>query len=268
MISTATQPGGTKPNEDWVGTTDKVVVVLDGLSAPEGVSGCVHGTPWYVERLGEQLLARAASDIPLREALRQSILEVSRQHPECDLSDPGTPSSTVAIVRVCEEQVEALVLADSPVLVDTTAGPEILTDRRVDTVVQHEQAAALRAPTGSTEKLERMATLVRAQRSVRNTEDGYWIAGSMPEAADHALEQSWCRRDVQRFAAMTDGVSCLVELYGANSWLDLLDLAECENGEAVIDCVRAVEASDPEGVRWPRYKTSDDASIAFYRLAP
>ena len=76
-ISLATAPGSPDhPNEDWIGATADTVVVLDGLSAPAGFdSGCLHGTVWYVRRLGGRLL-QLASDDPdtgLREHLRAAI---------------------------------------------------------------------------------------------------------------------------------------------------------------------------------------------------
>jgi len=36
--------------------------------------------------------------------------------------------------------------------------------------------------------------------------------------------------------------------------------------EAIITQVRAAEASDPDGQRWPRGKRHDDASAAFCHL--
>lgn len=44
------------PNEDWMGATQHSAVVLDGLSAPNGDTGCGHGTPWFVRHLGGHLL--------------------------------------------------------------------------------------------------------------------------------------------------------------------------------------------------------------------
>ena len=271
MIVTDSRPGSARPNEDWVGTatteTGSITVVLDGLTAPDGVGGCIHDTPWHVSRLGHHLLTAASGGTPLQGALREAIASVSAGHADtCDLSDPGTPSSTVAVVRVSDAFVEALVLADSPVVVDLqNHGVDVVTDQSVETVVQAEREAALAAPAGSQEKAGRMAELVRAQRLVRNTPNGYWIAGSTPDAADHAVERSWARNDVRRFAAMTDGTSCLVETYQAMSWTDLLNTAQKDIGD-VIDHVRLLEATDPVGARWPRYKTSDDATIAYVEL--
>lgn len=270
MIVSDSRPGSARANEDWVGATEteSVIVVLDGLTAPEGVGGCIHDTPWYVSRLGHHLLVSASDqEKSLRAALREAILSVSAEHDgTCDLSDPGTPSSTVAVVRIGPAQVESLVLADSPVIVELSHGIDVVTDQSVETVVQTEREAALAAPAGSQEKADRMADLVRAQRLVRNTPHGYWIAGSNPDAADYGVARSWPREDVQRLAAMTDGVSCLVEVYQAMSWGELLDVAQ-KDITSVISQVRQLEATDPEGVRWPRYKTSDDATIAYVELS-
>ncbi|OOC52472.1 MULTISPECIES: protein phosphatase 2C domain-containing protein [Nocardiopsis] len=263
-ITSASQPGGSKPNEDWTGARGDLVVVLDGLSAPEGVGGCQHGTPWYVEHLGERLLTQARSELPLREVLKKAIAQVAALHQgTCDLADPGTPSSTVALVRTGEELVEALVLADSPVVMDLPSGIEVFTDHRVNEVVHQEREATLAAPTGSVEQQERLAEMVRVQRMVRNTEGGYWVAQADGEASEHALATSWPASSVRRFAVMSDGASCLVEQYQDMSWRGLLDLVERSGASAVLDRVREIEAGDPEGKRWPRYKRGDDATIAY-----
>lgn len=264
MIAIDTEPGSRKPNEDWVGATPDTIVVLDGLSAPEGVGGCHHGTPWYVARLGERLLIHASNrDLSLRDALAHAITEVASLHADsCDLTDPGTPSSTVAVVRTRKSALEALVLADSPVVIETPHGPEVLTDPRVEDVVAKEREAALTAGPG--EKTQRLAELVRAQRAVRNTPNGYWIAQATADAAAHAITKDWPVRDVARATVMTDGASCLVDTYQLASWGDLLTLLSTQGPRGVINRVREAEATDPDGRRWPRYKASDDIAIAYW----
>ena len=263
-ITSASRPGGARPNEDWTGTRGDLVVVLDGLSAPEGVGGCQHGTPWYVEHLGEHLLAQAHSKHPLREILRAAIEQVAALHQDtCDLADPGTPSSTVALMRTGKERMEALVLADSPVVIDLPSGIEVFTDSRVDDVVHREREATLSAPTGSVEQQQRLAEMVRVQRRFRNTQGGYWVAQAGGEASEHALTTTWPAAEARRFAVLSDGASCLVDLYQDTSWQGLLDLAERSGVNAVLDRIRKIEADDPQGKRWPRYKQGDDATIAY-----
>jgi hypothetical protein len=65
---------------------------------------------------------------------------------------------------------------------------------------------------------------------------------------------------------MSDGVSCLVDLYSVVDWLELLGIMQQHGPACVISRVREVEDADPIGTRWPRYKRSDDATAAFCLL--
>lgn len=265
MISIDTAPGGEKPNEDWVGAGGDVIVVLDGLSTPEGVQGA-HSTPWYVSRLGTCLLNRANdSAFSLQEALELAIADVTKLM-AVPPGDQRTPSSTVALARKCPDLdlLEVLVLADSPIVVETTVGTEVVSDTRVDEVVPRERDAALTAPVGSHEKNHRVAELVRAQRAVRNVPGGYWIAQTEPSAAQHALTYAWKLSEVKRLALLTDGASRLVDTYRLLSWTQLLDLLSTTGPRGLISETRGAEASDPQGERWPRYKGSDDIAVAFW----
>lgn len=88
------------------------------------------------------------------------------------------------------------------------------------------------------------------------------MAAARPEAAQHALTGSTPLRDVQSAAVMSDGVSRLVTEYGTAAWSDVL--ATLPGGpRKLIDAVREVEATDPTGLRWPRSKSGDDATVAY-----
>jgi hypothetical protein len=71
---------------------------------------------------------------------------------------------------------------------------------------------------------------------------------------------------LSRAALLSDGVSCLVELYSVVDWTELLDLLQQHGPRHAISRVREVEDTDPTGNGWPRYKRSDDATVAFCLL--
>jgi hypothetical protein len=77
---------------------------------------------------------------------------------------------------------------------------------------------------------------------------------------------SWPHNQVRRAALLSDGVSCLVELYEIVDWRELLDILQQHGPTHLISRVRRVEDADPTGARWPRYKRSDDATAAFCLL--
>jgi hypothetical protein len=142
----------------------------------------------------------------------------------------------------------------------------VLTDRRIDAFAQQEHLATREQPIGSPAHQERVQELVAAQRRHRNQPGGYWVAGAKPAAAYQAVTGSRPLDQVSRAALLSDGVSCLVDLYAVVDWPELLDGMQ-QNGPAhVISRVRKVEDADPTGTRWPRYKRSDDATAAFCLL--
>lgn len=245
-------PGG--PNEDWAGATQTAAVVLDGVTTFGGPAvSCRHGTSWYVSHLGARLLAGAAAPgLGLEAALANAIGAVAALHGGlCDLSDVAAPSAAVAMVRLGDSGAEYLVLSDVTVAVDHEAGISVATDDRVAATVSD-----LVAPgTAGSAVMER-------RRRYRNTEGGYWVAAADPAAAGHAVTGRFPLAAVHRIVLLTDGASRLVAPFGRLGWGSLAALADESGPSAVIERVRSAEADDPECRRWPRFKVSDDATVA------
>lgn len=257
-----------QPNEDWVGATPTAVVVLDGLTAPRDLdSGCNHGVPWYVQRLGSALVARLADcTVDLKSCLASAIEEVAALHRStCDLTSPGTPQSTVAVVRVRDSELEWLVLADSVIILDLGRELQVISDDRVEGAAQAQRDEALRSHVGSAEHDQNVSRLVQTQRSLRNQPGGYWVAAAEPAAASESLTGTAHLAEVRRAAVLSDGAARLVE-FGLAGWEQILATLSENGPQTLIEEVRRVEATDLRGERWPRYKASDDATAAYVRF--
>jgi hypothetical protein len=202
-------------------------------------------------------------DRPLSDGFADALERVAAMHPGCDLSDPGTPSATVAILRHKHEVLEHLVLADSPIVLDGSEGYTMISDLRVDDVLPELRAEVESHQTHTPGHREALQRFVLAQRQVRNMPEGYWVAGSRPEAAQHALTGTTPLRAVHSAAVMSDGVSRLVTEYGTATWSDVFATLQAGGPRELIETVRKVEATDPTGIRWPRYKSGDDATVAY-----
>jgi hypothetical protein len=267
-ISIATAPGSAaKPTEDWAGATPTVAVVLDGVTAPADLeTGCIHTTPWFVHNLGTRLLQLAApgENLNLRTLLARAIEDVAALHADtCDLEHPGTPSATVAMLRIDPDAdvAEYLVLADAVAVLDNGDEVTAVSDQRVEQVASAERAAAREKQFGAPGHADLMRLLVTEQRQHRNRERGYWVAGTDPEAASHAITGACI--NVRRATLMTDGAAALVSDYKITDWPGLLDILDTTGPAALISQVRQAEESDPAGERWPRYKASDDATVIY-----
>lgn len=266
----ASTPGAGAANEDTAHVSPTGVVVLDGLSAPKDLPmGCVHGTPWFVRQLGTNLINLIGDEeVSLREALRRAIAAVNDLHRDtCALDQEAVPASTVVMIRERGHSLDYLVLSDNVLVLDLgTAGIKTIVDKRVEETAAEEMQAALQGPTGTPEHAARVSKLVSAQRHLRNTPGGYWVAATNPTAADEAITGSVELARVRQAALLTDGASRLVDSFGILTWADLLTLLRTEGPAALIARTREAELSDPTGERWPRFKRSDDATAAYVTI--
>jgi hypothetical protein len=262
----ATAPGSsTAENEDWAGATPGVAVVLDGLSsAPDADSPCEHGTPWFVRQLGVQFLAAAqAHETSMQDALARAIGIVAAAHPECRATADGAPSATVAAIRVRpDDALEYLVLADARIVLEDNSGKiQVLTDERVDAVARDAQTEALNHPIGSFDQRRALTELINAQKPLRNRPEGYWVASGEPAAAHYAFTGCTQAHSVVHAVLLSDGASRIVDVFEQLEWNAAIEIMRSRGPAELIHLVREAEKIDPLGHCWPRYKTSDDATI-------
>jgi hypothetical protein len=235
-------------NEDLVLAGPDFVIVLDGATAPPQLdSGCRHDVAWLVERLGGRLVLPmlARSTAPLADLLADAIAAVCAEHVgTCDLTNPDSPSTTVSMLRIGRDQVEHLVLADSPIVLRS---PErrvtVVADNRVDLLPEY---------------------TFEAVRRLRNQPGGFWVASTAPKAAYEAVAGTTDRAVVEAVAVLTDGASRYAERYG-HSWDELIEVLASDGPQGLIDRVREYDTNAAVGSF--RGKRHDDATAVFCRLS-
>ncbi|MFJ3581019.1 hypothetical protein ACIPPS_02115 [Streptomyces sp. NPDC090127] len=251
-----TLPGSTeRPNEDWAAAAlpasggGGAVVVLDGVTPPVGDDGCVHDVPWFTARLGGSLTELSASrgDLTLPEVLAEAIRRTADAHRgTCDLSHVRTPQATVAMARWDATHVEHLVLSDAVLLLEARDGSvTAVLDDRLDRVPDE-----VRRSLTATDRL-------------RNREGGFFTAAADPDVARRAVTGTTPRADVRALAALTDGASRWVELFGEGDWADCFGVLREEGAHGLLTRVRALEVAGAAVHRWKRH---DDATAAYALL--
>jgi Protein phosphatase 2C len=237
-----------RPNEDYAAAGPDWALVLDGATHFAGVdTGCIHDVPWLVGHLAaalvEQLILRPVS---LRETLASAIEATCSAHAgTCDLANPDSPSSTVALVRSVGTAIEYLVLGDSPVILRSGDGITPVVDDRVD----HLQ------PGGRPYTRDLV-------RSKRNAPGGFWVASTNPQAAHEAV--SGTVDHVTHLALLTDGLTRLVEYYGY-SWTEIFELLGRDGPSGMIWCVREAERNCPPPAHGCG-KQHDDATAVYVQV--
>jgi hypothetical protein len=266
VFSLATDAAPGRPNEDFVLTSPEIAIVIDGAGIPFG--GCTHGVTWYSQQLAAHTMAALVSEpaLPLAEGLARGIDAVARLHvATCDLTSPTTPCAAVGVLRIGPENVDTLALSDCVVVVDTeSAGPQITCDLAIEELSGTEPAVLAGLRIGSAEHKAALSSLVEKQTATRNRENGWWVAASDPQAAYHALANTYPRESVRRAVVFSDGATRPVDQMGLYAWVDYLELLEKLGPTGLIRQVREIERGDPEGLIHPRTKTHDDASLAYF----
>lgn len=271
------EPGNRlRPNEDFASVAvpasgwGGALVVLDGVTPPEGDDGCTHGVPWLTARLGGAMLELSGSlrDMTLAECLSAAIARTAEAHRStCDLSHPRTPQATVVAARWDEERVEHLVLSDSALLLEGTDGSvRTVLDPRLGGLPPHvrEHRDRVRGlPPGSAEHAAAAAEYVRLVEALRNAPDGsgFFTAAADPGVAAHAVTGTTPRDRVRALLGLTDGAARWVEVFRLGDWTELFHLVREEGPRALVARVRAAER---EGT--PRGKRHDDATALFAEL--
>lgn len=224
-IISASIPAGDRPNEDYLIVGPRWAIVLDGATPRAGVnSGCVHDVPWLVRQLGSRLAASLTTEpkTVLADALADAIDGTRTAHgPACDLANPDSPSSTVAVLRQrCHGSLDYLVLGDSPLLLDVDGLPFVVADERSGRLPDYTEETV---------------------RSHRNQPHGFWIASTVVEAAQHAVTGTTPPDGVRLAALVTDGITRYVDRLGLGSWRGLLHNLAAIGPEAVVAAIRTAE---------------------------
>ncbi|HEY6740318.1 MAG TPA: hypothetical protein VI076_15850 [Actinopolymorphaceae bacterium] len=260
-VLTATEAGDPAlGNEDALIGTPELIVVLDGVTPLDRTSApCVHGLRWYVDALAHAIAEgnRAHPQRSLADLLAAAIDTTRRAHVDtCDLGHVDAPAATVAIVRLTDDRLEHLVLADAAVVLELDGRedePEVVVDDRPAATGRRLRAEGIRLPAG--EFRSRWA----------NRPGGYWVAAADPSVVEEALTGSVPLADVRRGVVASDGATRLVDTFARYTWAEALDVIESEGPRAWLARTRAVESDPAATVRGKRH---DDATIALLTREP
>lgn len=260
-ITAATRKGSGRTNQDRYLTGPNFAAVLDGASSfsdePQQQDG-----GWYAESLAAKLreLLTAQSDDPLPRIVEHAIDAVVSEH---DLRPDTSPTSTIALARWDDEDVEIYVLGDSTVAIIHPDGSEdAYSDDRISAIGSElRRAYRERLVAGSgfdDQHRQLLASLQAEQAKRRNRNDGYWIAGATSAAASRGIVQSLKWPNVSRIVIASDGTGAAVSRYCLfASWAALTSL----DAEEVLVAVEAHESEDGDGTVWPRSKRHDDKTL-------
>ena len=276
LLDSLSLPGDAqKANEDAFALGSAGAVVLDGATGlGEPLLPGTSDAAWIARFGARRLMAyldgglsgSLAVDAALRDAAH-SFAGLARRSPQATWEMP------FASMMFCVEVpggIEALWFGDcAAVIAAPDQQMQIVGDALQAKEAERERVALLAArsgiaPTSGPGRAEFLPALREARNRV-NTRDGYFLFGPDEAALGRAR---LCRLQLPkgtRILLASDGFLALVSDYGR---YDLEGLILCA-GEGLAGLgaeLRAIEAADPDGKAFPRFKRSDDATALFFQL--
>jgi hypothetical protein len=229
-ITLATSPGTPGwPNEDYAAVAPAAAVLLDGATTfPFGRdTGCRHGVAWYARTLGTTLLASITAE-------------------------PATP----------------LQQALAGAIADVTGRHEHTCDL-TDPATPAATVTALRSGADGIEYLALSDSTVvfdYGHQDPAAITSAHRPAAADPEVAYGATTGTISATGLRGVALLSDGATRICDRYGLLTWPATLKVIRDDGPDALIAQIRTAEINDRDHTRWPRTKTSDDATIVYWHL--
>jgi hypothetical protein len=265
------------PNEDAFGLLPNAAVVLDGATGlSEPLMPGKSDAGWLAQFGVRRLLAHLHDGNTPTGAVRHAMEDAEKSFTALRRRVPAevyeTPFASMMLLVAEEEAIEALWFGDCAALIKPPGEPVVVLG---DTLTKRELEAARVAGLAATHNLspaaghnrpEFLHALRRARNSV-NTAKGGWLFGTDPRAADHVARRTLGMTRDSLVLIASDGLLALVSDYRAYDAERLVSAATSGGLAELGRQLRAIETADAEGQRYPRFKTSDDATAVLLRIA-
>ena len=266
-----------KPNEDAFGAEPFAAAVFDGATpVNEPLMPGKSDAAWIAQFGVRRLLAHLKESDSPRAALRHALADTERSFAGLRRREPQEryemPCASMMLAVPRDGGFDALWYGDCAALV-LRPGKDVelvghafdkRASEKADAVrVLEERKVAPVTALGSEEFLP----FFRAARARVNTGNGSWLFAPDATASEHVARAHLSAPVGTLVLLCTDGFLALAGDYGAYDAMGLIEAAEAKGLAKLGQELRALEDSDPEGRRFPRFKKSDDATAVLLRLA-
>ncbi|MDQ0561339.1 serine/threonine protein phosphatase PrpC [Rhizobium mesoamericanum] len=283
ILDTISDPGNpTKPNDDSFGYNDACAFVIDGatgLGDRQYMDETGSDAAWIARHFARGFEKEITSDSSVADVARSLSLAARTEFLGRNESVPrfAWPLSAFAMLHQRPDGFHFVGLGDSCLFLLQEDGAAAM-HMAIPGAYQHEQNQARKhiARTGGITReggaLGNSETLglLRQHREQQNSPaSGVWTLGLVPEAADHLVSEPLPIRGKAHAIICSDGFSDLAVLYATYDPASLVRTARTKGLRPMLDELRRFEREiDPEGLRYPRYKQSDDTTALLVELTP
>jgi serine/threonine protein phosphatase PrpC len=259
-----------KPNEDSFAVGLHAAAVFDGATGlGERLMPGPSDAQWLAQFAARRFAAYAeGGQGNVRDWLRAAARDAEKSFHALRKRPPSQnyeiPYASAAMVALEDGNLRVLWFGDCAVLLRSNAGKfNLLGDAMEKRESERARVQRLwKAQTGGPAAAGVREEFLPALRAARNTMNDAkdWAFAPDPACADHAKEARVKIAPDSLVLLASDGFLALASDYGRYTPEELLASAAQHGLASLGRELRAVEASDPDGLRYPRFKRSDDAT--------
>ena len=277
LLDSLSLPGDpAKANEDAFGHDPAAAVVIDGATPlGDSLMPGPSDAAWIAQFGARRLMAHLRDGDGARKALRATLADTQKSFEALRRHKPEevwqTPCGSMMLAVPGEGEVEFLWFGDCAALVRQGDAAVTVIGETFD----KRAAEALRAQKVGREKnlspaaginRPEFLTVLRAARNRINSGDS-WLFSPDVKAAAHASRRIVKAASGATILLASDGLLALASDYGAYNADSLVAAAMDKGLKALGEELRAIEAGDSMGDKFPRFKKSDDATGLLLRVA-
>ena len=255
--------------EDGIGIGNKFAFVIDGATGlgNNSMQSDHSDAELFTQSLVKQLTVLLNSNDPIEKILKSTIDEIYPTFSDYYRTlkhKYERPSAGICILRILGNELECsrlgdciytLKMKDRSYITDDLTHLNDLDDEALRLMVE------LRDSKTQQDRKGELMDILRKNRKLMNDKNGYWILDLSGEGIDHISTVRYPLKDVDGFSVYSDG---MVQAYDT---LDMVDSYERlyelsreiglkELGRRIFE----IQDSDPDCVRYPRFKIHDDTS--------
>jgi len=277
VIESLSLPGDpSKPNEDSFSHAAGFACVFDGTTVlGENLMPGRSDAQWIAQFGARRLRSHAESNSGApRDMLRLAAADAEKSFKALRKRAPAetyeTPFSSLMALFIRGERFEALWFGDCAALIKTPAGAVSVVGETLKVRARERDRASNMGQSegmAASSVREKFLPALRASRNRVNRKGGDWLFSPDAKCAAHAAEAKLVVEPGSRILLATDGFFALVSDYARYSADELMTAALERGLDALGKELRAIEAGDPTGLAFPRFKSSDDATALLLSLS-
>jgi hypothetical protein len=277
ILDTLSIPGNlAKPNDDAFAHYDRAAVVMDGATGlGEPLLPGESDAAWIARFGANRLMAHLKQGETGLAAIKLALTDAERSFKGLRRRAPQEtweiPFASMMLAVESAGGFDAFWYGDCAAIVKREREPAFIVGEAFDKKQKERERvvrlAALKglSPAAGSSRAEYLPSLRRARNFV-NKPDGSWLFGPDPAAADHAEMKRVSAPAGTIVLLASDGFLALVSEYARYDLGGLISAAQVKGLAALGEEIRAIEAADPDGERYPRFKKSDDATAVLFRI--